>query len=194
MIILGTSNLNKLKEYQKIVPSFDFKLMDKMDIIENGYSFMENATIKANAVYEKYHETVLCDDSGLEILALKGFPGIYSSRFESGRGFKKTCEDLLDKLKDYQDRRARFVCCVVMIDKYGDKYSAIGYLNGTIAYEYLGDNGFGYDPIFIPDGYNKTLGQLDEETKNKISHRYLAMTNLINKLPQRILRRLNNND
>lgn len=192
MIILATSNPNKIKEYMKIYPSFDYRVIDdKFDIVEDGVTYLENSLIKATKYFEFTHECVMADDSGLEIKSLGNFPGIYSSRFMHPiKDYKIKCNALLDKLKDIKDRSARFVCSIVLIAKDGTKYESIGYLNGTIAGEIRGSNGFGYDSIFIPDGYTKTLGELEDDVKHMISHRKIAFDLLLQKLPLKLVRYL----
>ena len=189
MIILATTNLNKVKEYNNIYSHFEFKTMEKMEIKEDGESFLENATIKANACFEKYKCCVMSDDSGLEIEGLHNFPGIFSSRFENGRGYIEASNDLLDRLKNIDNRKARYVCAIVLIDENGNKYSSIGYCEGKISEKIKGNNGFGYDIIFIPNGYDKTFAELGDSFKDSISHRKIAFDNLLKQLPPRFMRK-----
>ena len=191
MIILATSNIGKINEYKEIYPYFDYKVLDKkLDIDENGSTYLENAFIKASAVYQSLDKKlpVLSDDSGIEILALNNFPGIYSSRFANTISTNERNALVLEKLKNKKDRRARFVCVICLIDREGNKYYGKGIVNGTIATKIRGDKGFGYDPIFIPDGYDKTFGELGDEIKNTLSHRGNAFKDLLTKLPLKFMR------
>lgn len=194
MIYFASANPNKLKEFKEIIKEFDLQLISKdiskeLEEVEKGTTFLENAFLKAKKAYELTKENVLADDSGLEIEALHGFPGIYSARFASNLSYPQKNQLILDKLQSYDNRKARFCCALVLVTKEGKVYKAEGYMNGNISKEICGQNGFGYDPIFIPDGYDKSCGELEEEIKNTISHRYHAYQELKKKLPIKFLRR-----
>lgn len=194
MIVLASSNKNKIKEFKDIASHFDFNIIssevaDKIKDCEVGSTFLENAFMKAKAVYDIVGGNVIADDSGLEIEYLDGFPGIYSARYLAPiTDYKIKNQSILDKLNGVENRKARFVCALVLISKDGTKYQSEGYMNGHIAYEIKGNNGFGYDPIFIPDGYEVSSAELSEEEKNSISHRADAFKKLYAKLPKNFLK------
>ena len=157
----------------------DFNL--DIDIVENGSTFEENAMIKAKAVYNALHDeslTVIADDSGLCVDYLNGAPGIFSARY-SGGGDKENNLKLLDELKDVPDnqRNAHFSCVIALVNKNGSK-TFEGICNGIIAHEEIGDNKFGYDPIFIYPDANCTFGEMPAIEKNKVSHRANAVAKL----------------
>jgi len=180
-IIVATSNEHKLKEIKEIFHEFDIVcLKDYSPPIETGNTFCENALIKAKSIAH-LGEIVLADDSGLEVQALMGLPGIYSSRYSGGNDFENN-KKLLEELKYIGNRKARFVCCMVAIINNKKIISAEGILEGNISFELKGENGFGYDPLFIPVGFNKTLAELGSEIKNKISHRKKALENIRKKI------------
>ena len=145
------------------------------EIIENGTTFEENARIKAGQAARYADMAAFADDSGLEVKALGGAPGIYSARYGGENAtYAEKMAKLLDELKNFDDRRARFVCVIALAYR-GDIVETFrGEVTGTIAPEPRGTEGFGYDPIFIPDGYDKTFGELGEEVKSKLSHRARA--------------------
>ncbi len=146
---------------------------DDFDVEETGGSFCENAYLKAKHL-SKYTDIVIADDSGLEVFALNNEPGIFSSRYSKDGTDESNVKKLLEGMKNLTDRKARFVCCIcVMID---DKIiQKEGFVYGTIASHAAGSNGFGYDPVFIPDGYKKTFAQMGKGIKNSISHRKNAL-------------------
>lgn len=173
-ILIATSNQNKLKEIKEIFNEFEILCLSK-DYVppdESGHTFCENALIKAKNI-EHLNEIVLADDSGLEVQALGGLPGVYSARYSGGNDFDNN-RKLLEEMRNIANRSARFICCMVAIIN-GKIISAEGVLEGTITFESKGNNGFGYDPIFIPKGYNNTLAELGSDIKNKISHRKRAL-------------------
>lgn len=176
-IVLATHNDNKLREIRKIFEdtNIEFISLKEMnfneEIEENGESFEENAYIKAKCIYDKYHMATLADDSGLEIEALNGFPGIHSARYANGN-YKEAMNNILDKLKNEDNRKANFNCTICFIDKDGIKHIFVGKCFGQISKCIKGDDGFGYDPIFELNG--KSFAEIKLEEKNKISHRGLA--------------------
>lgn len=195
MLYLASSNPNKIKEFQEIMPEFSFELLDKdvakeLENVESGTTFLENAFLKAKKAHELTNATVIADDSGLEIEALNGFPGIYSARFAAPiTDYKIKNQLILDRLQGIENRKAQFHCALVIITKDGKVYKGEGIMEGSIAYEASGNKGFGYDPLFIPKGYQESVACLDSSVKNKISHRYRAYCDLKSKLPESFLRR-----
>jgi XTP/dITP diphosphohydrolase len=190
-LIVATSNSGKYKEIKEILKGLPFEfscLKDYWDPIpkipEDGNTFYENAKAKAKWVYKKTGLFTLADDSGLEVDFLNGLPGVNSARFSGNEHDKerdkKNIAKLLDFLKDCpKDKRtARFKCVVVFIISDKEEIASEGVCEGRIIYEPKGTNGFGYDPIFVPDGFNLTFAELDGKTKNSISHRGKALLNL----------------
>lgn len=178
-ILIATHNLHKKEEIQQILgPEFivtsltDYNLND--EIIEDGNTFQENALIKAKYCFEKTGKGSVGDDSGLVVEALDGRPGIYSARYAGNHNFKKNIEKVLEELKDEPNRRAYFITVLCFKDKDGEHYFE-GRVYGNITTEVFGEDGFGYDPIFIPDDHNMTFAQMLPEEKNKISHRSEAL-------------------
>ena len=194
-VTLATSNRNKVREFEALMEGIHLEAMpDSFELPEEtGQTFHENARLKAVAVREQFmaHAGVLdgnvpwvmADDSGLEVPALAGAPGIYSSRYA---GKDATDVDnvnkLLHQLGSSKDRRARFVCEIICISPEGVEYKSSGVLEGIIAAEPHGEFGFGYDPVFIPEGYRLTVSELSAEKKNRISHRARAAHSLLTQL------------
>lgn len=189
-LLVATKNEGKATEIKELIGAFFEEVLtlndlDKsLNIIENGKTFEENAYQKAKSVhslYSSYGFSTLADDSGLEVDALNGAPGVFSARYA---GEAATDEDrinkLLDELKDVplEKRSARFVCALVFIDENGRTYQTKGVCEGKIGFLPEGQNGFGYDPIFIPNGYNVSFAQIPSTVKNKISHRAKAFEKL----------------
>jgi XTP/dITP diphosphohydrolase len=191
-LVVATRNRHKTREIQHILgPEFmvrDFAAgTDVPEILESGTSFRENATLKALAASRHLPALVIADDSGLEVDALDGAPGIYSARYA---GANATSKDKIDKLLSElarvratgDDRCARFRC-VVALALNGDLLGMFeGIVQGRITDTARGDSGFGYDPIFVPDGFEQTFGELSEEVKNTISHRAKAIRALADRL------------
>lgn len=182
-IVLATSNPHKVEEINAITKDLgiEFVLPPKdFDPIEDGKTFEENAFLKAKEANKLTAMPTLADDSGLCVDYLKGGPGIYSARYADTP--KSRIDKLLNVLKDVpaEKRGAKFVCAMVLLDKDGNVlFSDRGECFGKIGYESKGQNGFGYDPIFIINGGNLTMAELPEEEKNKISHRGLVLQKLI---------------
>lgn len=185
-IIFATGNQGKLKEIRAIIgDKFNVLSMKDVsidvDIVEDGLTFEENAFIKARTISQLTNKIVLADDSGLEIDFLDKAPGIYSARYMGeDTPYSVKNAKILELLKDVpQDKRsARFVCSIaaVLPGEYGNKeFSSTKTIEGSIAYEIQGENGFGYDPIFFVPEFNKTTAQLTPEEKNQISHRGKAL-------------------
>ena len=186
--IVATKNSGKLNEIKEILKDTEYDVVSMIDIgyndeiEENGATFEENAMIKASALYQFCGQTVLADDSGLEVDALGGAPGIYTARF-AGEGATdlQKIEKLLDLLKDvpFENRKARFVCSIALILDNGEKFVVKETCEGYINERLEGSNGFGYDPIFYVAQYKKTMAQLDVEIKNSISHRGKALKKML---------------
>ena len=186
-IILASNNENKVKEMKEKLHKFNMNVISQkeagfdIEVEETGKTFKENANIKAEAIYKLSKKPVIADDSGLEIDALDGAPGVYSHRFA---GDNATDEDRINKvlklMKDVpeQKRTARFKTAVCYIDDNGEKHIFEGVAEGIIGTEPKGFNGFGYDPIFISET-GKTFAELTREQKNEISHRGRAIKKFI---------------
>ncbi len=189
-ILVATMNAGKLREYERLladVPGLELETMASLappvDVVEDRDSFSGNAFKKATEIAKVAGMPSLADDSGLEVDALGGRPGVYSARY-AGEGATDTQnnEKLLEELGDVADgeRTARFRCAIVVVDGAGRELaSADGACEGRIGHELRGAHGFGYDPLFVPDGYSRTMAELGPETKNEISHRALAAAKLV---------------
>jgi XTP/dITP diphosphohydrolase len=181
-MVLATGNKGKLREFKKMcqdeVVAFS-ELLGEFDIVENGQTFAENALIKARTIYEKLGEEylVISDDSGISLPVLNGEPGIYSARYAGvGVTDKDNLYKLIDtvKKKGLKSTPAYYTAAIAIVSKYGE-YVVHGWMHGDVIDESRGDKGFGYDPMFIPSGMDRTLGELDDEIKSKISHRGKAL-------------------
>lgn len=192
-LVVATNNQGKVRELKNMLEPLGFEpvsLKDeglKIEVVEDGETFAENARIKAEAVYDVVHCPVIADDSGLEIDFLDGAPGIYSARYAGENATdKERMEKVLSELEgtDESLRTARFVCALYCILDDETQYSVLGTCDGVIGTEPIGENGFGYDPIFVvSDG--RTMAQLDENEKNEISHRANALRKLAQVLKER---------
>jgi XTP/dITP diphosphohydrolase len=183
-LVFASHNKNKLMEVKSLIPS-SLNLKDLSDIgcheeiPETGTTIRENALIKARYVFEHFRINCFSDDSGLEVEALDGAPGVYSARYAGDH--KSTGDNntkLLQELKNKTNRKARFVTVIALIID-GKEYVFEGEIRGTIAFEPRGKNGFGYDPLFIPTGHRSTFAEMDAELKNTISHRAIAVQKLV---------------
>lgn len=194
-VIAATNNQHKLEEIRDILKDIGYEVLSlkdvgiKVDIEENGTTFRENALIKAREIWRLTGKASIADDSGLEVFALNGEPGVYSARYAGVEGDEKdkaNNKKLLQNMKDIPDdkRQARFVSTIALIFPDGKEIVTEGYVYGTIGYKEKGENGFGYDPLFIIDGLDKTMAQLTSEEKNKISHRANALEKLKKMLTQ----------
>lgn len=193
--VVATKNKGKLKEIAEILEGMDLEVISmeqagvNEDIEEYGSTFEENALIKAKEVHKRTGELVMADDSGLEVDFLNGAPGIYSSRF-AGEGASDTDRNnkLLELLKDvpFEKRKARFVCAIAVILPDGTNFTVRGTCEGYIAFEPVGTNGFGYDPLFFLPEYNKTAAQLEASKKHEISHRGKALKLMLAELKERL--------
>ncbi len=186
-IILASGNQGKIREISaycnknEVLPYSD--IVEKFDVIEDGKSFQENAIIKAKAVYDRVHEklnepfVVLADDSGITVPSLGNIPGIYSARFAGeGATDKENLYKLIDELKQagLAHTPAYYTAAMAIVTDKGD-FTVHGWMHGDVIAEARGEKGFGYDPMFIPEGYEKTLGELDHTVKEKLSHRSKAL-------------------
>jgi XTP/dITP diphosphohydrolase len=183
-LVFATNNHHKLEEVAaKIKDGIQLLTLEdigcKQDIEETGSTFKQNASIKSHYVYENYQLNCFGDDSGLIIDALNGQPGVYSARYAGEHGnHAANISKVLDKLKGTQNRKARFKTVISLIWN-GNEYFFDGTVEGTIRNQTAGGGGFGYDPIFQPDGCEMTFAEMTMEAKNKISHRARAMEKLI---------------
>ncbi len=188
-IIFASKNKGKVKEVKHILSELDIQIIslldinESIDIEETGTTFEENAFIKAKKVYDKFKFPTIADDSGLVVEQLNGEPGVYSSRYAG-----EECDDqinnkkLLEELKKYPEPHpAKFVCAAIYYN--GEKrIVSFGEIKGRIIDKERGKNGFGYDPLFVPDGYSLTSAELDPAEKNSISHRFKAFNALKDRL------------
>lgn len=186
-IVFATNNNHKLSEIQDILGStIEVKSLKDIgfhvDIPETGTTLEENAQIKANYVWDNFQTMVFADDTGLEIDALNGEPGVYSARYAGGKGHdsEANIQKVLANLQGVENRKARFRTVIAFIykdKKTGNKTTKLieGIVNGSIITEKRGEAGFGYDAIFVPEGYDKTFGELGMDIKNSISHRARAV-------------------
>lgn len=187
-LVFATQNANKTIEVREIL-AHKYQVLNlteigcDVDIPETGYTFAENATLKSTYVVQNYQIDCFADDSGLEVEALNNEPGIYSARYSGERGDRQNMMFLLQKMEGISNRNARFKTVISLVHK-GVNHLFEGVINGKIRLAPTGENGFGYDPIFEPDGYTQTFAEMDLELKNKISHRALAMKKLIEFLKQ----------
>lgn len=181
-LVFATNNAHKLEEVQAIVgEKIRIKSLRDIDchddIPETGDTFQENAKQKTDYLVQKYGVNCFGDDSGLEVDALHGEPGVYSARYSGTRDMEKNIDLLLEKLGDSEDRKARFRT-VISLYLDGKQYFFEGAIEGKIIHERKGEKGFGYDPVFIPDGYDKTFAEMSAEEKNSISHRAIAVSKM----------------
>ncbi len=187
-ILIASSNPDKVKEIKALVSELnEFEIISPSDfgispiVEENGNTLEENALIKAKVFHKLFGFPVISDDTGLFTNALNGEPGVYSARYAGlGAGYKDNYKKLLSNLKDVReiDRKASFKCVICYMTD-ADEYTFFeGNCAGSITEKPKGEFGFGYDPVFIPDGYKKTFAELKEDEKNKISHRGIALKKL----------------
>ncbi len=183
-LIFATKNKGKYDEVKKMMPK-NINLMSlndlyfNEDIEETGETLMQNAKIKSDFIFNKYRINCFADDTGLEIDSLNGLPGVYSARF-AGKSCntQENIEKVWDLLTGYKNRKARFKS-VFSLNLNGKTFIFEGEIDGEIIFQQKGQNGFGYDSIFIPKGYTKTFAELNLIEKNKISHRSEALKRLI---------------
>ena len=186
-ILIGTHNKGKFKEISFLISKKFRKINPTLLKIpspkETGKTFTSNSKLKANFFSQYVDYPVISDDSGLCIRALNQQPGIYSARLAKKQGsFFKAMKYILNKMKNKKNRSATFVCSLSFKLPKKKPINAIGKIKGSISYNILGKNGFGYDPIFIPDNYDKTFGEMLKSKKIKIDHRFIAFKNLKKKV------------
>ena len=194
-VVAATKNKGKIAEIDRITSGLGFKVISRaeagvpegFDTEETGSTFEENSRLKAMDMVRLTGLAAVADDSGLVVDALGGEPGVYSARYagedaDDGDNRKK----LLSKIKDVpeDERTARFVCVVTLVTPDGKELQARGTVEGRIIDEERGENGFGYDPVFVPDGYDRTFAEMDAEEKNGISHRGSALSALARMLEE----------
>ena len=189
-IIIGTNNQGKYKEICDLIPDkikkYSPKELDILSPEETGKSFKENSFIKASYFSKQANQICLSDDSGLEIDLLEGKPGIYSSRWAGIKNnfdlaIRKVFKEMSQVKKNWQtESNARFICCMTLYWPNGKNFFTEGSIKGKISNTKKGKNGFGYDPIFIPDGYEQTFGEMNPKLKMSIDHRFNAFLKLNN--------------
>ena len=184
-LVLATSNKGKVREIKELCKAYEVipysELIEEFEIVEDGDTFKENALIKARAVYEALGDedaVVLADDSGISVDVLDGAPGIYSARYAGADADdKENLYKLIDAIKEkgVESSPAHYTAAIAIVTKNKERV-VHGWMYGTALTQARGDGGFGYDPMFIPEGFDKTLGELDEEIKKELSHRSKALT------------------
>ena len=188
-LIIATHNAGKMREIEALFASFDFKILSATDLClaepeETENSFVGNAILKARAAALSSKMTALADDSGLSVAALNGAPGIHSARWAGPhRDFDIAIAAVREALLKTQndDMRAEFICALALVWPDGHTVAVEGKVHGTLEFPARGNLGFGYDPIFQPDGYNITFGEMDPDAKHAISHRADAFSQLISR-------------
>lgn len=203
-ILLATTNEGKVRELRNLLEGLNVEVLSlrdmdsKFEVVEDRNTFVENALKKAKEYSLYYNIPAIADDSGLVIEALDGMPGVYSARFyevefggivedSSKKADQKNIEKVLRLMEGVENRSGKFVSSVVFYSPQGWGLFAEGECRGKIAEKPAGDKGFGYDPIFIPEGYNITMAQLDLKEKNRISHRGKAFAKLVEQLKRLII-------
>ena len=183
-LVFATNNAHKLEEVAAILgDKVELLSLNDIgchtDIPETAYTLEGNALLKSSFIYNNYHLDCFADDTGLEVEALNGAPGVYSARYAGGEGHDAQANmlKLLHELEGKENRRAQFRTAISLILD-GKEYLFEGVIKGEIIKEKRGDSGFGYDPVFRPDGYDQTFAELGNDIKNKISHRALAVEKL----------------
>ncbi len=182
-ILIATHNQHKKEEIQQILGDqflvkslTDYQIFD--EIVEDGISFEENAEIKAKYCFEKTGITCIGDDSGLVVEALDGRPGIFSARYAGNHDFDKNIEKVLSEMEDLENRKAYFITVLCYFDENGSRFFE-GRIYGNLLEKRFGGNGFGYDPIFVPENHEISFAEMSAEEKNKISHRKRAFEKLL---------------
>ena len=193
-LVVATNNAHKVKEYQEMFLGYDIKFYSMKDLgivcnpIEDGSTYEENSLIKASALAKLTKLPVIADDSGLNVNALNGFPGLYSSRFADECGGNKFANiELINKLKPYKDKSAYFACLITLMNVEDKPIQFKGICEGRILDKPVGEGGFGYDPIFYSKEANMAFGEAPSEIKNKYSHRAKAVEQLIDFLKNKKL-------
>lgn len=182
-LVIASNNKHKIEEIKAIIGNrFDLLSMNDIgfheDIVEDADTFIGNALIKARTIYNKYQLNCFADDSGLIVESLNNEPGVYSARYAGEpTNHENNINKVLDKLKGIENRKAKFVSVIALIID-GQEFLFEGEVEGTIRKEKKGSNGFGYDPIFEPKGYQVTFAEMSEVEKNNISHRAKALAKM----------------
>jgi XTP/dITP diphosphohydrolase len=189
-LVFATNNQHKLEEIKKAVGT-KFKILSleeigcNEDIAETAETLEGNASIKSHYIFDNFGKNCFGDDTGLEIEALNGRPGVYSARYGGpGHDHEKNMDRVLSELKGIDNRKARFRTVISLILD-GKEYQFEGIVNGEILIERQGNKGFGYDPIFLPNGYQVSFAEMDLDAKNKISHRGKAVSKLLQHLKKK---------
>lgn len=182
-LILATHNNHKAREFQDILPQYSVKTLADLghdeEIEETATDLEGNSLLKAKTIFKRYGYVVISDDSGLEVNALNGAPGVYSARYAGEpRNDQRNTEKLLYKLQGVSNRKAQFRTVITLMSP-GNSFQFEGIVSGTIAESPRGEAGFGYDPVFVPKGYQQTFAELPADLKNKISHRANAIEKLL---------------
>ena len=188
-VIIASNNAGKIREYKDLLEPLGFRVYSQrekhmdLEVEETGETFAENAVLKAQAIWDRAHCSVISDDSGLMVEALGGEPGIYSARYKGLATEHARRMAILEGLRGKENRRAQFVCCICFIDAQGSRQLFQGVWQGTIAQAEEGSNGFGYDPIFIAeDAHGHTTASLPLTFKETHSHRARAVRQLLDHL------------
>lgn len=186
MIFIASGNPHKIEELKQILNPMGIELKSTLDfpdakeVVEDKPDLEGNARKKARHWHEKTSLPSLSDDTGLEVDALGGAPGVYSARFAGEKAtYEENTRKLLLELEGESDRRAQFRTVIAFIDQFGEEHFFEGVCRGEIIKERRGEKGFGYDPVFVPEGYQKTFAELSSDEKNRISHRGLAIQKFI---------------
>ncbi len=183
-LLIGSNNPGKARELAELLEGLPWEVKSLRDFPpapepeESGTTFEENALLKARYFCERYQVAVVADDSGLEVDALNGAPGVYSARYAGEPAdHAKNNEKLLDALAEtpWHERTARFVCCAVFLAPDTEPHIEYGTVEGHIAMECFGGQGFGYDPLFVPEGHDRTFGEMENAEKHRMSHRGRAL-------------------
>ena len=182
-LILATHNEHKAQEFRDILPQYSVQTLADLEhneeIEETATDLEGNSLIKAETIFKRYGHVVISDDSGLEVDALDGAPGVYSARYAGEpRNDQRNTEKLLDKLHGAFNRDAQFRTVITLMNA-ENSFQFEGIVSGTIAKSPRGKDGFGYDPVFVPEGYQQTFAELAADVKNKISHRANAIEKLL---------------
>lgn len=185
-LIIASNNKGKISEYKDLLEKFGYTVFSQgekninIEVEETGTTFEENAILKAQAIYDKTHECVISDDSGLEVEALNNEPGIYSARYKGLTSDEEIRKEIIKELEGKTNRKAKFTTCICYIDKNGETHIFTGEWNGTIAFKEEGQNGFGYDSIFIAEeSKGKTTASLPIDFKETYSHRAKAIRKMV---------------
>ncbi|UXS20914.1 XTP/dITP diphosphatase [Staphylococcus delphini] len=182
-IVIASSNQGKINDFKVIFSEDNViginEMIEDFDVEETGTTFEENARLKSETAAKLLNATVIADDSGLEVVALNGEPGVYSARYAGGqKSDEANIEKVLKGLENEENRAARFVCVISMTTAAGETTTFKGTVDGEITLSQIGENGFGYDPVFLIPERQKTMAQLTAEEKAEISHRRKAIDQL----------------